>query len=217
VPKICIIGSGPSAMYVTQYADKMLTNKGMKPIIDIYEKMPVPFGLVRYGVAPDHQDVKNVIKAFTKTLSQDNINFFGNIQIGKDIKLSDLLKNYNAIVLSYGSQTENELPASVVNGRNYDLANYISAKDLVSWYNGMPTTKAIKDIKKWIDLSGSKCVIIGAGNVSIDIARLLLCPISKIDKTDISGEAMELLQKLNKINEVTFFFDKPKFELNFEN
>lgn len=105
--KICIIGSGPAAMYTAQYILKSLPDT--QKSIDIYEKLPVPFGLVRYGVAPDHQDVKKVINSFTDTLKNENVNFFGNIAIGDDLKISELAAAYNCVVLAYGSHSENYL------------------------------------------------------------------------------------------------------------
>lgn len=94
-------------MYTAQYILKSLPDT--QKSIDIYEKLPVPFGLVRYGVAPDHQDVKKVINSFTDTLKNENVNFFGNIAIGDDLKISELAAAYNCVVLAYGSHSENYL------------------------------------------------------------------------------------------------------------
>jgi adrenodoxin-NADP+ reductase len=118
-PKVCIVGSGPAALYTAQYILKQfsLTNashQNIHPIIDIYEKLPVPFGLVRYGVAPDHQDVKNVINSFTDTMMKPMVNFYGNVSIGSDIKISELMSAYTAVVLAYGSHSENYLNIKVV-------------------------------------------------------------------------------------------------------
>jgi len=192
-PKICIVGSGPAAIYTAQYVLKNLNNVN-PPTIDIYEKLPVPFGLVRYGVAPDHQDVKNVINSFTETLKNSNVNFIGNVNIGVELKINELLDAYNCVVLAYGSHGENYLNIPGEKG----LKNVISAKDFVSWYNGLPQSENIQ-----IDLSTNKAVIIGAGNVAIDIARLLLSPIKKLEQTDISARALETFKKTNKVEHVS--------------
>jgi adrenodoxin-NADP+ reductase len=190
--KIGIVGSGPAALYTAQYVLKHLP-KEKQPVIDIYEKLPVPFGLVRYGVAPDHQDVKNVINSFTETLKQENVNFFGNVNIGTDLGIGELINLYDCVVLAYGANGEKYLniPGEKV------WNNLISAKEFVSMYNGLPS-----EHKMHIDLSGRKAIIIGAGNVAIDIARILLSPTKKLAKTDISSQALELIEKTNKIEHV---------------
>lgn len=192
-PKICIVGSGPAALYTAQYILKNLSNQN-QITIDVFEKLPVPFGLVRYGVAPDHQDVKNVIHSFTDTLRNKNVNFFGNVSIGKDLKINELLEAYNSVILAYGSLGENYLN---IPGEK-DFKNLISAKDIVSLYNGLPQSEDIK-----IDLSGKNAVIIGAGNVAIDIARILVCPIEKLAQTDISPKALDLFKNKNNIEHVS--------------
>lgn len=113
--KVAIVGSGPAALYTAQYLLKNLAaNSPGDPLtIDIYEKLPVPFGLVRYGVAPDHQDVKNVINSFTDTLLKPMVNFYGNVSIGSDLKITELMSAYTAVVLAYGSHSENYLNIKV--------------------------------------------------------------------------------------------------------
>lgn len=113
--KIAIVGSGPAALYSAQYILKNLSISSVDDLtIDIFEKLPVPFGLVRYGVAPDHQDVKNVINSFTETLLKPMVNFYGNVSIGSDLKISELMSAYTAVVLAYGSHSENYLNIKVL-------------------------------------------------------------------------------------------------------
>lgn len=112
--KIALVGSGPAALYTAQYILKNLNTSNNNLVIDIYEKLPVPFGLVRYGVAPDHQDVKNVIKSFTETLHKPMVNFYGNVNIGSDLKISELMNAYTVVVLAYGSHSENYLNIKVI-------------------------------------------------------------------------------------------------------
>lgn len=192
-PKICIVGSGPAALYTAQYILKSFSSEN-QITIDVFEKLPVPFGLVRYGVAPDHQDVKNVINSFSETLRHKNVNFFGNVNIGVDLKINELLNIYNSVILAYGSLGENYLN---VPGEK-EFSNLISAKDIVSLYNGLPHSENLK-----LDLSGKNAIIIGAGNVAIDIARMLVSPVEKLAQTDISANALELFKKTNKVEHVS--------------
>jgi adrenodoxin-NADP+ reductase len=194
-PKICIVGSGPAALYTAQYLVKNLNQNPFK--LDIYEKLPVPFGLVRYGVAPDHQDVKNCINSFSETLKNTNVNFYGNVNIGHDLRIDELLNAYNFVILAYGSHSENYLN---IPGETKDTQNLHSAKDIVSWYNGLPSQYG-QPLK--LDLSGRRAVIIGAGNVAIDIARLLTSPHDKLSQTDISAKALDIIKKTNQIDHVS--------------
>jgi adrenodoxin-NADP+ reductase len=190
-PKVCIVGSGPAALYSAQYILKCLSNNVN---VDIYEKLPVPFGLVRYGVAPDHQDVKNVINSFTETLRSPNVQFYGNINIGQDLKTNELMQAYDCVVLAYGSLSENYL--NIPGEKSYE--NFISAKDFVGWYNGFPENENFK-----INLKCKSALIIGAGNVALDIARILLSPIDKLKQTDITDSSLEKIKNENQIENVT--------------
>ena len=128
--RICIVGSGPAGFYLTQ---NLLKLRQTHPVtIDIVEKAPVPFGLVRYGVAPDHPEVKNVIHTFTKIAEHKDVRFIGNVHIGNAIGLKELQDFYHIIVLAYGSSVERSLniPGETT------LKNVFSAKDFVGWYNG---------------------------------------------------------------------------------
>lgn len=128
--RICIVGSGPAGFYLTQNLLKL--RQTIPATIDIIEKAPVPFGLVRYGVAPDHPEVKNVINTFTKIAEHEHVRFIGNINIGQTIKLKELQEFYHIIILAYGSSVERSLniPGETT------LKNVFSAKDFVGWYNG---------------------------------------------------------------------------------
>lgn len=183
--KVCIVGSGPAGFYVAQQLLKALPNV----TVDMYEKLPVPFGLVRYGVAPDHPEVKNVINTFTKTASNQNFRFIGNVTLGKDIRFKDFQNAYHAVVLSYGCNEEKKLG---INGED----KIISARRIVGWYNGLPADKDLD-----LNLNCDKCVIIGQGNVAIDIARIFLTPVDLLKKTDITSFALEALAK-SKIRKV---------------
>lgn len=156
VIKACIVGSGPSGFYSAQYILKHLPNSQ----VDLIEKLPVPFGLVRFGVAPDHPEVKNVLHSFTKTAENPNFRFFGNLALGRDVTLNQLRQSYDVVLLSYGADIDAQLN---VPGEN--LKNVVSAREFVGWYNGIPHLKFNPD------LSGENVVLLGQGNVAIDVAR----------------------------------------------
>lgn len=186
-PQVCIVGAGPAGFYAAMHLTKKLESVN----IDILEKLPVPFGLIRYGVAPDHPEVKNVINQFTKVAQQPNVNFYGNITLGKDVHLHQLRQHYDAVLLSYGAEEDKTLGIE-----NEDATNVIAARRFVGWYNGLPSDKDLK-----VDLSGRTAVILGQGNVALDVARILLMPIDELKKTDITEHALCALSE-SKLKEV---------------
>ncbi|XP_017772590.1 PREDICTED: NADPH:adrenodoxin oxidoreductase, mitochondrial [Nicrophorus vespilloides] len=177
--KVCVVGAGPAGFYAAQ----VLSRKLPEAQIDIYERLPVPFGLVRFGVAPDHPEVKNVVHTFTKTAEQQNVRFLGNVDVGKDIDLKDLKEAYHSVLLAYGADESKYL-----NIPGEKLKNVLSARNLVGWYNGTPWDKDLP-----VDLSNPNVAIFGQGNVAIDIARILLTPIDILKKTDITEVALNHL------------------------
>lgn len=180
--KICIVGAGPAGFYAAQHIVKNLPNA----CVDIVEKLPVPFGLVRYGVAPDHPEVKNVISTFTKTAQNPNVNFLGNVSLGKDCSLSELRDLYHCVLLTYGAEQDRKL-----NLANEDsFKNVLSAREFVAFYNGLPGAENLP-----VDLSGKSVSIVGQGNVAVDVARILLSPIELLEKTDITEYALEKLRR----------------------
>lgn len=179
-PHVCIVGSGPAGFYTAQ---QLL--KGNKDIcVDIFEKLPVPFGLVRYGVAPDHPEVKNVINTFTQTANNNRCRFIGNVTVGKDISLAELMRHYTAVVLSYGADNDRKLGIP-----GEDLSNVLSARNFVGWYNGLP-----EDRNLCVDLDTDTVVVLGHGNVALDVARILLTPVDLLAKTDITEYSLEALR-----------------------
>lgn len=155
--KACIIGGGPAGFYSAQYLLKHLPNSQ----VDVIEKLPVPFGLVRFGVAPDHPEVKNVINTFTKTAENPNFRFLGNISLGQDVTLERLRQLYDVVLLAYGADIDAKL-----NIPGEDKKNVISAREFVGWYNGLPNLEGLDP-----DLSGDTAVLLGQGNVAVDVAR----------------------------------------------
>uniref|UniRef100_A0A8C4DSV9 NADPH:adrenodoxin oxidoreductase, mitochondrial n=1 Tax=Dicentrarchus labrax TaxID=13489 RepID=A0A8C4DSV9_DICLA len=161
-PKVCIVGSGPAGFYTAQHLIKARPDVD----VDIYERLPVPFGLVRFGVAPDHPEVKNVINTFTQTAKHTCCSFYGNVTVGKDVSVGELQQAYHAVVLSYGAEGNRSMGVP-----GEDLAGVYSAKDFVGWYNGLPSCQELSP-----DLSCETAVILGQGNVALDVARILLLP-----------------------------------------
>ncbi|XP_059160375.1 NADPH:adrenodoxin oxidoreductase, mitochondrial-like isoform X2 [Physella acuta] len=180
-PLVAIVGSGPAGFYTAQ----QLLKGNPNVLVDIYEKLPVPFGLVRFGVAPDHPEVKNVIHTFTQTANNDRCSFLGNVEVGKDVTLQDLRKIYSAVVLCYGAADDRLLGIP-----GEDLPNVLSARSFVGWYNGLPQDKHLQ-----VDLDCEAAVVIGHGNVALDVARVLLTPVGILEKTDITEHALEALTK----------------------
>ncbi|CAH8642205.1 unnamed protein product [Heterobilharzia americana] len=177
--QICIVGSGPSAFYTAQTLLK--NHAGVH--IDMFEKLPAPFGLVRYGVAPDHPEVKNVINTFTEVAKNPRFSFLGNVCIGRDVKLRELQEAYTAIVWAYGATVDRRL-----NIPGEDFPGVLSAKDLVGWYNGAPNNTNFSP-----DLSCETVAIVGMGNVAVDVARILLSPIDRLKSTDIPEPVIDCL------------------------
>ncbi|XP_041973900.1 NADPH:adrenodoxin oxidoreductase, mitochondrial [Aricia agestis] len=187
LPRVCIVGAGPAGFYAAMHLHKKMNGVH----IDIIEQLPVPFGLVRYGVAPDHPEVKNVINQFTKFAQQENVNFYGNISLGRDIRLQQLREHYDAVLLSYGAEEDKTLGIE-----NEDANNVLGARSFVGWYNGHPRFRDMK-----VDLSGSTAAILGQGNVALDVSRILLSPVDALRKTDITDYALQSISE-SKIREL---------------
>ena len=179
-PKIAVVGAGPAGFYAAQYIAKARSDA----TIDIYEKLPIPYGLVRFGVAPDHSDVKKCISTFNKTANLPNVTFYGNTALGSDISLEQLKRCYNSVILSYGAEEDQRL-----NIPGEQLHNVTAARSVVSLYNGLPGAQDVD-----INLDTETVVIVGIGNVAIDVARLILTPIDVLRKYDTTEVWLEKLR-----------------------
>ena len=184
--KIAIVGAGPSGYFAAQALQNSVT-ENLTFEIDMIERLPTPWGLVRSGVAPDHPKIKTVAKVFEKIAAEPGFRLFGNVELGKDISLADLTKKYDAVVMATGSSIGKKLGIP-----GEDLANSISAADFVPWYNGHPDFKDFK-----VDLTGKVAVVIGAGNVAMDCGRMLAVNPDELDETDTADHALEALHKSN--------------------
>jgi ferredoxin--NADP+ reductase len=188
--KIAIVGAGPAG-YFTAQAFQKAQNEEFTFSIDMIERLPTPWGLVRSGVAPDHPKIKSVSKVFEKIAQEDSFRLFANVELGKDVSLKDLRENYDAVVLATGSATGRKLGI-----KGEDLPNCISAADFVPWYNAHPDFKDVA-----VDLNTDTAVVIGAGNVAMDVARMLALDPTELDLTDTAEHALKIF-KTSKIRKV---------------
>jgi len=177
--RVAVIGSGPSGFY----AAGALLNAEPKVRVDVYESLPAPFGLVRYGVAPDHPKIKNVIKVYERTAQQEGFSFFGNVRVGEDVTVDELRAHYDALIFANGAQTDRRLGIP-----GEDLAGSYTATEFVAWYNGHPGY-----VGRSFDLSSEVAVVIGLGNVAVDVARILCKTVDELKDTDITAAALDVL------------------------
>ncbi|KAE8444485.1 hypothetical protein EG329_000469 [Mollisiaceae sp. DMI_Dod_QoI] len=190
--RMAVIGSGPAGFYTAYKVMSKIENS----VVDMYEHLPVPFGLVRFGVAPDHPEVKNCQEKFEEVAESTRFNFVGNISIGEHshaLPLRTLLPHYDAILFAYGASRDRTLG---IPGED-DLKGIYSARAFVGWYNGLPE---YSDLAPDLTL-GEEAIVVGQGNVALDVARILLQDASILKSTDITENAIETLQK-SKVNRV---------------
>lgn len=182
--RVAIIGSGPSGFYAAEYLQKQ-TDLAVE--IDMFDRLPTPYGLVRGGVAPDHQKIKKVAKTYEKIATCSHFRFFGNVEFGTDVTRNDLLHHYHALIYAVGSQSDRKLdiPGEYLPGNH-------SATEFVGWYNAHPDFCHLS-----FDLSHETAVVVGVGNVAMDVARILTRSQSELGQTDIADYALEALAKSN--------------------
>lgn len=181
--RVAIVGSGPSGFYAAQALFKC---KELVCQVDMFDRLPTPFGLVRGGVAPDHQRIKKVIKQYERIASTPGFRFFGNVKLGRDINVEDLVKHYDQIVYATGNESDRKMGLA-----GEDLDGVYSATEFVGWYNGHPDFQ-----DRDFDLDNAKRVlVIGIGNVAIDVARILARSVDELLETDISDRAYQALRR----------------------
>ncbi len=184
--KIAIVGAGPAGYFTAQALQNAQT-KDLSFTIDMIERLPTPWGLVRSGVAPDHPKIKTVSKVFEKIAKEPKFRLFANVELGKDVSLKDLRDQYDAVVLSTGASKGRKLGIP-----GEELANSLSAADFVPWYNAHPDY-----VNTEVDLSCDTAVVIGAGNVAMDVARILAIDPNELDPTDVAEHALVELKNSN--------------------
>ncbi|AOW93314.1 pyridine nucleotide-disulfide oxidoreductase [Rhodococcus sp. WMMA185] len=191
--RVAIVGAGPAGIYAADALMKSDTASDGGISIDLFERMPAPFGLIRYGVAPDHPRIKGIVTALHKVLDKPSVRLLGNIDYGSDITLDDLHRFYDAVIFSTGANADRAL-----NIPGIDLDGSYGAADFVSWYDGHP------DVPRDWPLDAEKVAVLGVGNVALDVARVLAKTGDELLPTDIPANVYEGL-KANKAVEVHVF------------
>jgi ferredoxin--NADP+ reductase len=185
---VAVVGSGPAGFYT---AATLLRSEDPEVHVDMIEKLPTPWGLVRSGVAPDHPKIKTVSVAFIRTADHERFRFCGNVEVGRDVTRAELLARYDAVVYTFGAQSDNHLGIP-----GDDLPGSIASTAFVGWYNGHPDFRDLDP-----DLNVERAVVIGAGNVALDVARMLITDMAELDTTDTADHALDTL-RASKVKEV---------------
>ncbi|MAS34831.1 MAG: NADP oxidoreductase [Anaerolineaceae bacterium] len=182
--RVAIIGSGPSGFYAAEHLQKQAD---LTVEIDMFDRLPTPYGLVRGGVAPDHQKIKSVTKVYDRIAAKPNFHFYGHVEFGTDITIDDIQAHYHAVIFAVGAQTDRslEIPGE-------DLPGSHAATEFVAWYNAHPDYR-----NREFDLSVESAVVIGVGNVAMDVVRILARTVAELRETDIADYALDELAHSN--------------------
>jgi len=186
--RVAVVGAGPAGFYV---AEHLLRRGDLVADVDLFDRLPTPYGLVRAGVAPDHQKIKFVTSAFDKVAAHPRFRFFGGVELGKDVSVDDLRSHYDQIVYTTGAQTDRRMGIP-----GEDLPGSHPATEFVAWYNGHPDYRDLQ-----FDLSQERVAVVGVGNVAVDVARVLCRTPEELAKTDIADHALEALRH-SRVREV---------------
>ncbi len=175
--RVAIVGSGPAGFYA---ADHLLRSDRLETEVDMFDRLPTPFGLVRAGVAPDHPKIKSVIRVYEKTAARDGFRFFGNVEVGREVSAAELAARYHAVVYAYGAAADRHLGIP-----GEDLPGSHAATEFVAWYNAHPDFADAE-----FDLSCERAIVIGNGNVATDVARMLALTREELEGTDTADHAI---------------------------
>ena len=186
--RVAVVGSGPAGFYT---AEHLLKQTDVSITVDMFDRLPTPYGLVRFGVAPDHEKIKNVTRVFDKVAARENFRFFGNVDVGKHLTLDDLRQHYHQICFATGAQTDRRMGIP-----GEDLQGSHPATEFVAWFNGHPDFRDYQ-----FDLSAKRVAVVGVGNVAVDVARILCRTPEELERTDIADYALEALRH-SKVEEV---------------
>ena len=198
-PRVAIVGAGPAGIYAADF----LTQEHPDLTVDLLERLPAPYGLVRYGVAPDHPRIKAIVKALHRVLGRDRIRFLGNVEYGTDLKLADLQRHYDAVIFSTGAMADRALDIPGI-----DLPGSHGAADFVSWYAGHP------DATQTWPLEAREVAVLGAGNVALDVARMLAKPADEQLVTEIADNVYQGLA-LNQATDIHVFARRGPAQIKF--
>ena len=199
---VAVVGSGPAAFYTAA----ALIDSGDDVLIDIIERLPTPYGLIRDGVAPDHQTTKSITKKFEKTALQEQVRFFGNVEVGRDVQLTELRDIYDAVVLAFGASGDSTLSIP-----GNDKPGVIGAATFVRWYNGHPDFCNLNP-----NLNISSAAVIGVGNVAMDISRLLCLSAGELATTDLPDYAETAIRQ-SPLSDVHMFGRRGPTDAKFTN
>ena len=189
--RVAIVGSGPAGFYA---AGHLLKNKARPDLVvqvDMFDRLATPWGLVRAGVAPDHPNIKAVSRVYEKTAAHPEFRFLGNVHFGSDLSYEDLASHYHAVMYAVGAQTDRHMGIS-----GEDLPGSWAATEFVAWYNGHPDYRDLE-----FDLSSERAIVVGNGNVAMDVTRMLAADPEELAKTDVADHALEVLRS-SRIREV---------------
>ena len=186
--RVAVVGSGPAGVY----AADALTRGTDGVTVDVLDRLPAPYGLVRYGVAPDHVKMKSVDAALRKVLERDSVRFVGNVEVGTDLTLAELRRHYDAVLFATGAAVDRRLGVP-----GEDLPGSFSATDFVAWYSGHPDAELDR-----FTLRARRVVVIGVGNVAVDVARVLAKTAAELSSTDVPGHVLDVLDA-SAVEEVT--------------
>jgi ferredoxin--NADP+ reductase len=186
--RVAVIGAGPAGFFATE---ELLRAPGRTVMVDLFERLPTPYGLVRGGVAPDHQKIKEVIRRYEKTAALPGFRFFGNVTFGVDLHLPEMLAHYHQVLITTGAEGDRRLGIP-----GEDLPGSHSATEFVAWYNGHPDYHEAQ-----FNLDTERVAVVGNGNVAVDVARILTRSIEELERTDIAEYALEALSR-SQVREV---------------
>ncbi|MDQ6602398.1 MAG: FAD-dependent oxidoreductase [Chloroflexota bacterium] len=178
--RVAVIGSGPAGLYA---AEALIKQNAIPVSVDVFDRLPAPYGLVRYGVAPDHYKIKSVITVFERTLMDPRVRFFGHVEFGQDLTHADFRRLYDAVIYAVGASSDRNLGIA-----GEDLAGSISATEFVAWYNGHPDA-AVREMS----LHARGVAVVGVGNVAVDVTRILAKTTDELGETDIADHALAVL------------------------
>ncbi|MFN8497821.1 MAG: FAD-dependent oxidoreductase [Anaerolineae bacterium] len=201
--RVAIIGAGPAGFYA---AEALLKNTNVTATVDFLNHFPTPYGLVRDGVAPDHQSIKSVTRVYDRILENPRVRYFGNVTLGEDIHLADIKPLYDMIVYAVGSPSDRRMGIA-----GEDLAGSLPATAFVGWYNGHPEYADLDP-----DLSHERAIVVGIGNVAVDVARILLRSTDELAATDIADYALDALRQ-SKVREVVMLGRRGPVQAAFTN
>ncbi len=186
-PRVAIIGAGPSGFFAADALIKQLPEVS----IDLFDRLPTPYGLVRYGVAPDHAKIKQVTALYAKVCQDPRVRFFGNVPFGQALFREEIKRHYDAAIYAVGASSDRPLGV-----KGETLAGSLSATEFVAWYNGHPDYAELS-----VDLSIERVAVVGVGNVAVDVARILAKDPSELYPTDIADAALERLRE-SRVKEI---------------